>query len=216
MPIIPYIVKNFRADSLDIIETADAICREYAAAGFDLTLRQLYYQFVARDLLPNTQQSYNRLGAIISDARMTGMLDWNYLVDRTRGLASRSHWDNPRDIIRTAARSYHTDWWAEQRVHVEVWVEKEALAGVVEQACLPYDVAHLSCRGYLSQSEAWSAGMRFARKIKDDKRVHVLHLGDHDPSGMDMSRDNTERIGLFVASNLRGEMFESSQIEDEL
>lgn len=69
MPIIPYIEKNFRADSLDIIETADAICREYAAAGFDLTLRQLYYQFVARDLLPNTQQSYNRLGAIISDAR---------------------------------------------------------------------------------------------------------------------------------------------------
>lgn len=183
------------------------ICAEYARQGFDLTLRQLYYQFVSRDLLPNTQQSYNRLGAVVSDARMAGMLDWSYLVDRTRGISGGSgSWDDPVEYMTAAADGYWIDLWQGQPVHIEVWVEKEALAGVVARAVRPFEAVHLSCRGYLSMSEAYVAGQRFTQHIAQGQRVLVLHLGDHDPSGLDMTRDNRDRLTRFITTNLAGRM----------
>ena len=74
---IAYIQKNFAAKSVAIIEMANKIIEEYSAQGFDLTLRQLYYQFVARDLIPNNDKSYDSLGALVSNARLAGLLDWN-------------------------------------------------------------------------------------------------------------------------------------------
>lgn len=198
MPEICYVPRRFSPDSMRLIEQANDICREYAAAGYDLTLRQLYYQFVARGLIPNSDKSYKRLGSVVNDARLAGEIDWDYLIDRTRNPVARSTWGHPRDIIRTAARSFHTDWWATQDVHVEVWVEKEALAGVVERVTDRYSITSLACRGYMSQSEMWEAGQRFIRRINEGKRVVVLHLGDHDPSGIDMSRDNGERLSNFI------------------
>ena len=95
-----FIDKKFAASSLAIIEQANTIIGEYAAQGFKLTLRQLYYQFVARDLLANTQRSYKRLGNIISEARLAGRVDWNAIEDRTRNLESNPHWDDPAAIIK--------------------------------------------------------------------------------------------------------------------
>lgn len=90
-----YVPHNFSADALAVIREANRICSAYAAQGYDLTLRQLYYQFVSRNLIRNKQSEYNRLGSIINDARLAGRLDWDYLVDRTRELDTLSHWDNP-------------------------------------------------------------------------------------------------------------------------
>ena len=79
-----YIERSFSAASTAIIQTANDICENYAQQGYDLSLRQLYYQFVSRALLPNTEQNYKRLGSIISDARLAGLLDWDYIKDRGR------------------------------------------------------------------------------------------------------------------------------------
>jgi hypothetical protein len=189
---------NPRADALQIIEAADAICRTYRAQGYDLTLRQLYYQFVARGILPNRQQSYDKLGSIISRARMSGLLDWDYIVDRTRNLRGTSHWSDPSSVIRSAAASFRRDKWLDQPVRVELWVEKEALAGVIERTAAELDLDWFACRGYVSQSEQWAAGQRLLRYIQGGQRVVILHLGDHDPSGIDMTRDITERLHTFI------------------
>lgn len=122
---------NPGADARDIIRQANEICADYAAQGYDLTLRQLYYQFVSKALLPNRQQSYKRLGDIINQARLAGLMDWNYITDRTRNLQSLGHWRTPGEIIRSAANSFALDKWSDQPIRVEVWVEKEALAGIV-------------------------------------------------------------------------------------
>lgn len=193
-----FIDKKFAASSLAIIEQANRIIREYAAQGFKLTLRQLYYQFVARDLIDNTQRSYKRLGNIISEARMAGRVDWNAIEDRTRNLESNPHWDDPAAIIEAAARSFRIDKWENQACRVEVWIEKEALIGVVERICRRLDVDFFACRGYVSQSEQWAAGKRFAEYRERGQDVVVLHLGDHDPSGIDMTRDNDTRLALFA------------------
>lgn len=195
---IAYIEKNFRQDSLDLIDTANGIIEDYQARGYLLTLRQLYYQMVSRDILVNSQKSYDRLGAIISDGRLTGLIDWDAIEDRTRNLAGLQDWDSPEQIVKVARNSYRIDHWENQPVRPEVWVEKEALAGVVQRACQPLDVDFMSCRGYMSQSEMHSAALRFQRYNDAGQVPLVIHLGDHDPSGIDMTRDIYDRLDLFM------------------
>ncbi|MEV4174036.1 hypothetical protein [Nonomuraea sp. NPDC049709] len=200
MPRICYVPKTFRQSSLDIIQRANAICADYARQGFDLTLRQLYYQFVARDWIANKQTEYDRLGSIINDARLAGLLDWHYIVDRTRNLRALAHWDSPESIVDAVANQYRTERWANQPTRVEVWIEKDALVGVIAGVCERYDVDYFSCRGYTSQSEMWGAARRLLRYEDAGQDTVIIHLGDHDPSGVDMSRDIADRLALFGAS----------------
>ena len=192
-----YIPRDFSAGSIELIEKANEIIADYQAQGFTLTLRQLYYQFVARAIIPNKQTEYKRLGSIINDARLAGLVDWEAIEDRTRNVNTFSAWDSPADIIKSAAASFRIDKWADQPYRVEVWIEKDALVGVVEPACTAYDVPYFACRGYTSQSEQWRAALRFARQHKNGQTPVVLHLGDHDPSGIDMTRDNRDRLELL-------------------
>ena len=193
-----YIDKNFHGKSLEIISKAEGIITEYQAEGYDLTLRQLYYQFVARDLIPNKDSEYKKLGSIINDARLAGLIDWDSIVDRTRFIRKNSHWDSPKDIIESCADQFRIDTRSTQDYYLEVWIEKDALIGVVEGVCHRLDVPCFSCRGYVSQSAMWGAATsRFIRKDNDGKITRILHLGDHDPSGIDMSRDIQDRMKLF-------------------
>ncbi len=196
-PRITYVPKTFRDATQAIIQMADEIMAEYADAGFVLTLRQLYYQFVARGFLANRQSEYKRLGSIVNDARLAGLLDWSSIEDRTRNLESRSHWTTPSGIIADAAKAYGMDHWRGQAHRVEVWIEKDALVGVIEGPCNDLDVAYFSCRGYTSQSELWGAAVRMIHFAEQGYEPVVIHLGDHDPSGIDMTRDITDRLALF-------------------
>lgn len=203
MPKIAYERKSFRAPTLALIQTANSIIAEYTRQGYDLTLRQLYYQLVARDIIENSQRSYKRVGSILNDARMAGLVDWTAIVDRTRNLAGVSHWSTPADIIDSAAASFRIDKWSDQPYRVEVWVEKEALAGVVGRVARRLDVDYMSCRGYMSQSEMWEAGQRLRRRLRSSQNVRILHLGDHDPSGIDMTRDIIDRLSLFTGTSVQ-------------
>lgn len=198
MPKICYVSNNFQAKSLALITRCNEIITEYTKQGYKLTLRQLYYQLVSRDIIPNKQAAYNMVGNVVNDARLAGLIDWDAIEDRTRNLATLGHWDSPEDIIAACADSFMLDKWSTQPYRVEVWVEKEALAGVVARSCNRLDVPYFSCRGYTSQSEMWGAAMRFVNYEKAHQIPYIIHLGDHDPSGIDMSRDIQDRIQLFM------------------
>ncbi len=197
MPRIEYEDKNFSDATLATIGQADIIIAEYQAQGFSLTLRQVYYQFVARGYIPNTERNYKRLGNILSDGRRAGMIDWAAIEDRTRYLRRLPCWSNPQSILESARDSYHRDLWAKQEVRFEVWIEKDALVGVIQGICDELDVPYFSCRGYVPDSEMWKLGMRVVHHNKQGQQAVVLHLGDHDPSGIDMTRDIEKRIELF-------------------
>ena len=189
MPKIQYKEINFRGKSLELINLVNQVVEEYQAQGYELTLRQAYYQLVARGYIPNNERSYKNIGSLI---------DWDSITDRTRNLRSNGHWDNPADVIGSARYSYMLDKWQGQPNYVEVWVEKDALVDIVGQACRPLDTPYFSCRGYTSQSEMWSAAQRFIRQGDRENRF-IIHLGDHDPSGIDMTRDIQERLSMFGA-----------------
>lgn len=198
MPKIQYKKINFKQSSLDLIKLVNEVINEYSAQGYELTLRQAYYQLVARGYIPNNERSYKNIGSLINDGRLAGLIDWNAITDRTRNLRGNTHWDTPVDVIYSAKYSYLLNKWKDQPNYVEVWVEKDALVDVVGQACKPLDVPYFSCRGYTSQSEMWSAAQRFIRQKNRENRI-IIHLGDHDPSGIDMTRDIQERLDLFGA-----------------
>jgi hypothetical protein len=198
MTLIAYIEKRFGAVNLEIVEQANKIIAEYETEGLTLTLRQLFYQFVARGLAPNSERTYRKLSKVISDARLAGLVSWKAIEDRTRFLREQPNWGNPQEILDSCATQFRVDKWATQPCRVEVWIEKDALTGVIDQICKSLQVPYLSCRGYTSQSEQWRAGMRFAHYIEKGQEVHVLHLGDHDPSGIDMTRDNQDRVDMFT------------------
>lgn len=190
MPLIKYIPKRFTEAHLHVIEQANTIIASYTQR---LTLRQLYYRFVASGLIPNKQTEYKRLGDIVKHARLAGLIDWDAIEDRGRGLMGIDAFDDPADIINQMQYRYHLDHWADQDVRVEVWVEKQALEGVIGAACQPLDVDYFSCKGYMSASEMWAAARRFEQYNERGQRVVMIHLGDHDPSGIDMTRDLRER-----------------------
>jgi hypothetical protein len=202
MPKIKYQEINLRKDSLALIDVCNKIIREYTAAGYILTLRQLFYQLVSRDIIPNRQSEYKRIGSIVNDGRLAGLIDWNALEDRTRNVRSISHWDSPEQIIGAVADQYAIDKWASQPVRPSVWIEKDALVGVIERICNELDIEYFSCRGYTSQSEMWGAAQRFLKYARLGQETHLIHLGDHDPSGIDMSRDIEERIRMFMEHHI--------------
>jgi hypothetical protein len=196
---IPY---KPHAATLTVVEQANTIIAEYQAQGFALTLRQLYYQFVARGLIENTQGQYKRLGRIVRDARDGGLIDWDAIEDRTREVNTHSSWDSPADIIASAASSYREDLWDGQRYRPEVWVEKEALIGVIEGVCSELRVPYFAHRGNNSQTLQYQAGKRFADFLDQGLIPVVLHLADHDPNGIDMTRDNAERLALYAGQEI--------------
>lgn len=193
-------VIRFAAKSQAVIAHANAIINEYMAQGLRLTLRQLYYQFVARGLMANQQRNYKKLGETISRARLAGEVRWDAIEDRTRNLERVKSWHSAASILDASAHGFRLDKWSTQPHRVEVWIEKEALTGVIAGICDELEVPYFACRGYVSQSEQWGAGRRFRRYRMDGQEPIVLHLGDHDPSGIDMTRDNGDRLTMFGRS----------------
>lgn len=198
MPYIAYKEIAFRRKSEAQIEQANEIIAEYSAQGYTLTLRQLYYQFVARDLIPNTEQSYHNLGILITNARLAGLIDWYAIEDRGRGIRGWLIEEDESAPLEGIESGFALDYWKRQEKYVEIWVEKDALSSVLHRPCERRRVPYMPCKGYLSASEAWRAGQRFEDMMAEGRECYLIHLGDHDPSGLDMTRDNEERLEMFA------------------
>jgi len=197
-----YIEKRFGAEALERIKMANAIIEEYQAKGYSLTLRQRYYQHVARGLIENNLKSYSRLGGLINDGRLAGLISWSAIEDRTRNLMGLPSYTSSAAMLRGVQSQFRLDLWEDQPWRPEVWVEKEALADVVGQICAKLRVDFFPCRGYVSQSEQWRAGRRLRNYVLKGQRPIIFHLGDHDPSGIDMTRDNRDRLSLFAGVDI--------------
>jgi hypothetical protein len=192
-----FIEKKFSRANYELIDTANSIIDEYSQMGFRLSLRQLYYQLVARDYIENTIQSYKRVGNVISDARNAGLVDWNAIEDRGRAPYLPPAWDDPAQIVKAAASQFRIDRWKGQPNYVEVMVEKDALSGILRPVCSRLHVRFTANKGYSSSTAMYDAGQRFAEAADDGRELHLIYLGDHDPSGIDMTRDIKERLCLY-------------------
>lgn len=197
-----YIQKEFFGERLAKIQVANQIIAKYLGMGMRLTLRQLYYQFVAHHGLPNNERSYQNLGKLISEARLAGLVDWNAIEDRGRVCAVPAAWSSAQALVEVALKQFRLPRWEGQPHYVELWVEKQALAGVLEPVADEHHIPLMVNKGYSSQSAMYASAQRFlAHGAKCESSV-LIYLGDHDPSGEDMVRDIGERLRLFGVRRL--------------
>ena len=211
MALIKYLDKKIQQAGLDQISKVNDIIEEYQDQGYTLTLRQLFYQLVSRDLAENTVLSYKNLGNLVTNGRMCGLIDWDAIEDRTREardtygiLRWHDHVVKLGDIkwaIRRQIEGFGVDAWLGQPYYIEVWVEKSALENVVERAAKNCHYApYLATRGYPSITLLKDAADRFIEHSNDGQQCVILHLGDHDPSGVDMTRDLQDRLAKLKAT----------------
>ncbi len=197
-----FIDSNFSEDKLARIEQANEIIANYQEQGLRLTLRQLYYQHVTRNLITNEEKSYKNLIRLISDARLAGLVDWDAIEDRVRQPITTSEWHNLEDILESVYRSFRLPRWDGQDYYAELWVEKDALSGVLRPLANEFHVTLMVNKGYSSQSAMYEASKRFISAEEEGKDTVLFYLGDHDPSGEDMVRDIQDRLKLY-GSNVK-------------
>jgi hypothetical protein len=214
---IKYDDRRFTPAAQLVVEQAEAICDEYAAQGYNLTLRGLYYQFIRRNAFPdsrlqqvrdaatgetfqtkNHQKNYKWLGDLVSDARIAGLIDWSHIDDPTRTAeGGDGGWDSPAAAVASINDWYSISHWDGQEHYLEVWVEKEALADIISRPCGRWNVRHMACKGSPSTSAMRKAAVRLRQQEREGKITEVVYLGDHDPTGLDISRDVQDRLALF-------------------
>lgn len=171
--------------------TINEILEEYKADGYVLTLRQLYYQLVARDVIPNAVIEYTRLSNILKKGRMAGIVDWAAIEDRIRK-PQLPYWVyDQQDAISDMIKQYRLNRMKNQDHKIEVWVEKDALSNVLSRVTRKYHIRLMVNRGYSSVSAMYDA---YRRLNSGDT---ILYFGDHDPSGLDMIRDIKKRLYDF-------------------
>lgn len=156
-----------------------------------MTVRQVFYQMVGRGLIDKTEAEYkSTVVRLLSEMRKDGSLPYYWISDNTRWMRKPSTYDGLGDMLRNAYASYRRSFWESQNAYIEIWLEKEALAGVLMDATAEYDIPLMVTRGYPSISFAYTA----ADAIREvDKPVYIYYFGDHDPSGEDITR-NVEQV----------------------
>lgn len=192
--------QNFNRKSIALIQRANDFIDKYQAEGYMLSIRQLYYQMVTENYIPNTPLSYKSFARLCQNARMAGLMDWAAIEDRGRYLREIANYEDPTDFMSVTFKQYAENLWRDQPVYVEVWVEKDAIVGVVQRPCSAFRVPFFSCRGYSSVTGMYEAGVRLREKLEEGKRCVIIYAGDHDPSGLDIARDNDDRLNMFAGS----------------
>jgi hypothetical protein len=148
-----------------------------------MTIRQLFYRMVSQLLLENKKLDYQRLSRFMTKAREDGRCDYNLIVDRSRPVYEKSVWKDPSGYARTVKHSYHKDYWAMQPRYCEIWAEKDAIVGSIEDLTRDLGVTLRVGRGFLSATRVNDIAQHFAYIVKPKT---VFYLGDHDPSGQEI------------------------------
>jgi hypothetical protein len=162
----------------------DALYR-IVAEQYPMTVRQVFYQATVRGLIPKTENGYQRIASALGQMRRDRMLPFSRLTDHTRWRRKPRTFSNVKDALAETARFYRKALWDDSGSYIEIWLEKEALAGVVLPVTSEYDVPLMIAKGYPSLSFLHEAASEMAEQ---DRPCFVYQFGDHDPSGVDAAR----------------------------
>lgn len=195
----------WEADKRGIMLSIVDVCEEYLENGYTLTLRQLYYQLVSKDLIPNHDKVYKKLSSLKDELVYAGIVDWSVFEDRGRVASTPYHENSVSDALEYTAKTYRIDRQKNQGVKVEVWTEKDAISGILKRVTNPFGVTMSVNKGYTSSTAIYSAYRRFKEEIGEGRKVVILYFGDHDPSGLDMVRDIRERLMFMFVNGELGE-----------
>ena len=161
-----------------------------------MTVRQIFYRLVSRGIIRKDESEYkNVVCRLTAEMRKDGDLPFTWIADNTRWMRKPTTDHNLKSALKRTAEAYRRCVWDNMNCYVEIWLEKEALAGVVYDVTDVYDVPLMVTRGYSSLSFLYSAGSMLADM---EKPVYIYYFGDHDPSGKDISRVVESQLREFA------------------
>jgi hypothetical protein len=160
-----------------------------------VSLRGVYYRVVSAGAVEKTENGYRLVGRQLLKLRRANVVPYTWITDGTRWVIRPDSWSDVDQMLEDAAASYRKALWHDQDVLVHVFVEKDAISGVVSPVTERWDVPLGVLRGYASESFAYSMAQEI---LAAEKTVYVYQLGDHDPSGVDAWRDFTEKVTGFL------------------
>jgi hypothetical protein len=169
---------KFNPEAMTLVRQCVQIVTNFQSRGFRMTLRQLYYQLVKDNIIPNQEKQYKRLSALLSDARLMGFIDWSAIEDRIRVPRMPSEFENLDELVDAALATYRLPRWKDQPHYVELWVEKDALAGILQPLAREYHVPMMVNRGYSSQTAMYDAGKRFLTGVYGDVKLPYMTLAE--------------------------------------
>lgn len=156
---------------------------------YPMTVRQVFYRMVSIGMIGKTENEYkNTIVRLLGEMRRTSEIPFDWIADSTRWMRKPKSYSSLENMLRYSAQSYRRSLWDNQPVYVEVWLEKEALAGVLYEVTEKWDVPLMVTRGYPSLSYLYSAAETIAAKSRRGKSTYLYYFGDYDPSGLDIPR----------------------------
>lgn len=182
-----------------LVNWMESVTEDYMFRRYTVTLRQLYYVGVAANLYENKQTNYNKLGDLLTKARLAGRIDWHAIVDRNRNTSDHQYFASDIECVQSASKHFRLNKWLTQKVYCEVVVEKAALEGVIARPCYQLEVPFTASRGYASSTLLYDMAHRMReRSMVGGKQCHIFILSDLDPSGVDLARDITDRVRMLA------------------
>jgi hypothetical protein len=188
-------IKRFRRTKALIGDVRAAIYEVLAEAN-PQTVRQVFYALTVRGVIKKAEGEYQRtVIRLLTEMREAGQIPFEWIADNTRWMRKPRTYTGLDACLKNTSRFYRRDLWAAMPVYVEVWCEKDALAGVLLEETEPYDVPLMVAKGYASVTFLWGA----ARAIEArGKPAHIYHFGDLDPSGVDAARDIEAKLRRYA------------------
>src|SRR5207302_2928765 len=176
--------------------------QEVLAEENPMTVRQLFYRLVSRRIIENSLKDYRKISTVMTGAREAGEIPFEWIVDRSRPVYTASVHADPVKSIERFAKHCRVDPWEFQPSYVEVWTEKDAVIGSIEELTEELAVTVRACRGFASAT--WANGVaELFNSIA--KPIYIFYLGDHDPSGRCIETELRERIKRYDGSGFKSQ-----------
>jgi hypothetical protein len=181
---LAYPIKRSRRTKAEIDAVKSAIVT-VLKADHPMTIRQVFYQLVVRGVIEKTEEQYQgTVIRLLTDMRMDGKVPFNHIVDESRRRRTTRTYNNIADAARDTAQFYRRSALAFCSDYIEVWSEKEALAGVIWDAASDYDVPIIVTKGMPSITQLYQSACEIRRAASAGKQTYIYQFGDHDPSGV--------------------------------
>jgi len=180
--------KSSHRTHAEIKSLLDAISGILAGEQEQITIRHLFYCLVGLGQIEKTERAYHSLCGHLARWRRSGKIPWDAFVGSTRWHLGTDTFDDIDAVLKNTAECYRKNLWAQQPAYVEIWCEKDAISGILNQEASTFGVRVFVCRGFASLSSLYAAAQTFKEATANGKEVFVFYFGDHDPSGLDIDR----------------------------
>jgi DNA-binding transcriptional ArsR family regulator len=167
------------------------MAREFQPA----TIRQLYYQAEVAGLVPKTDAGYRAVQHDLLVLRQQGVVEYDWISDNSRWMRKSRSYRGIDHFLNLSISTYRRDLWHNADAYVEIWIEKDALAGTVLSETNPYDVPLMVAKGFSSETYLYEAAQAIAAK---GKPAYVYAFFDHDPSGKHSAKHIERKLREFA------------------